>query len=72
MKSYRDPSFKAAFALLPDEVKNRARTAYQLFRKDPFHQSLQFKQVHATKPIYSARVGLNYHALAVRRGDTVV
>jgi len=28
--------------------------------------------VHATLPIYSARVGLGYRALAVRDDDTVV
>ena len=33
---------------------------------------LHFKKVHATRPIYSARVGLGYRALAVRDGDTVI
>ncbi|MBS1106758.1 MAG: hypothetical protein H6Q91_2260 [Deltaproteobacteria bacterium] len=34
------------------------------------HPSLRFKPVHATRSIYSARVGLGYRALAVRDGGT--
>jgi hypothetical protein len=57
---------------LPPQVQAQARLAYQLFRQDPFHPSLRFKQVHASRPIYSARVGLAYRALAVRGGDDVI
>jgi hypothetical protein len=47
-------------------VQTQARLAYRLFEQDPFHPSLQFKQVHPIRPIFSARVGLGYRALAVR------
>ena len=53
-------------------MQAQARLAYQLFRQDPFHPSLRFKQVHASRPIFSARVGLAYRALAVREGDEVI
>jgi len=53
-------------------VQAQARLAYQLFRQDPFHPSLRFKQVHPTRQIYSARVGLAYRALAVRAGEDVI
>ncbi len=43
-----------------------------MFLEDPNHPSLRFKQVHATRPIYSARVGLGYRALAVRDVDVVI
>jgi hypothetical protein len=43
-----------------------------LFAADPTHPSLRFKQVHATRPIYSARVGLGYRALCVREGEDLV
>jgi len=49
--------FREAFAALPPQVQAQARLAYQLFRQDPHHPSLRFKQVHASRPIYSARVG---------------
>jgi len=64
--------FRKAYAQLPEHVQRRAREAYRLFRDNPSHPSLRFKQVHATLPIYSARVGLGYRALAVRDDDTVV
>jgi hypothetical protein len=57
---------------LPPQVQAQARLAYQLFRQDPFHPSLRFKQVHQSRPIYSARVGLAYRALALREGDAVI
>lgn len=64
--------FRRAYGSLPVHVRRRARQAYRDFRDDPAHPSLHFKQVHATRSIYSARVGLGYRALAVRDGDTVV
>jgi hypothetical protein len=53
-------------------VQDQARLAYRLFRHNPQHPSARFKPVHPTRPIYSARVGLGYRALAVRDGDAVV
>ena len=53
-------------------MQAQARLAYELFRQDPYHPSLRFKQVHASRPIFSARVGLAYRALAVREGHEVI
>jgi len=53
-------------------VQDQARLAYRLFRDNPEHPSLRFKPVHPKRPIYSARVGLGYRALAVRDGDAVI
>ena len=53
-------------------MQAQARLAYQLFRRDPFHASLRFKQVHPTRPIFSARVGLSYRALALEEGEAVI
>jgi len=58
--------FRKALAALPEHVQDRARVAFRQFQQDPAHPSLRLKQVHATRPIYSARVGLSYRALAVR------
>jgi hypothetical protein len=60
-----------AYAVLPEHVRAQARAAYRQFQRDPFHPSLRFKQVHPSRPVFSARVGLGYRALAVRDGDTV-
>jgi hypothetical protein len=64
--------FRKAYAALPEHVQDRARDAYRQFQDDPHHPSLRFKQVHASRPIYSARVGLGYRALAVREGEVYI
>jgi hypothetical protein len=64
--------FWHAYTQLPDSVKRRARAAYRIFRRDPYHPSLQFKQIHIAKLVYSVRVGLHYRALGVRRGELIV
>jgi len=65
--------FREAFARLPEHVHRRAPVeAYRRFKSDPSHPSLRFKRVHATPPIYSARIGLDYRALAIVDGDVVI
>jgi len=64
--------FREAYRRLPEHVQRRAREVYRRFRDDPNHPSLRFKQVHATQPIYAARVGLGYRALALVDGDAAV
>ena len=72
MKSKTTTRFRAAFAGRPPQLQRRAREAYRLFAEDPNHPSLHFKQVHPVKPIYSARVGLAYRALAVRDQEVMI
>ena len=72
MNSRITARFRAAFDLLPPPIQARARQAYRLFAADPEHPSLRFKQVHPTRPIFSARVGLGYRALGVRDAGDIV
>ena len=72
MISKTTPRFRRAFANLPQDVHARARSAYRLFRENPHHPSLQFKQVHTKRPIFSARVGIGYRALTVRQDDAMI
>ena len=72
MRSRTNPRFKKAFQKLPEHVQRQAREAYRTFVRDGNHPSLQFKQVHPSKPIFSARVGLGYRALAVRDADDLI
>jgi len=53
-------------------VRTRARQAYRLFSDNPSHPGLQFKRVHPTLPIYSARIGLGYRAVATVDGDEAI
>lgn len=72
MKSRTTAQFRKALAGLPGEVQELAREAYRKFRENPGHSSLRFKQVHATLPIYSARVGLHYRAVGELQGDGAI
>ena len=68
MNSRTTARFRRLYAALPERVRHQAREAYRTFQRDTSHPSLRFKPVHQTLPIYSARVGLGYRALAVRQG----
>lgn len=68
MNSYLTEDFLALYRLLPESVREQARHAYQLFGNDPYHPSLRFRKVHPTRPIYSARVGIDYRVVGVRDG----
>lgn len=72
MTSTTTQAFRKAFEKLPPHVQVQARKAYRLFRNDPSHPSLEFKQVHPSRPLYSARVSLGYRALCVRDGEDLV
>ena len=72
MKSRTTRRFRDAFSGLPEHVKRQIRHAHQLFIENPRHPSLRFKQIHSVLPVYSARVGLDYRALGVLEGDTVI
>lgn len=64
--------FWDAYADLPEEVKRRARKAYQLFEENPRHPSLRLKKVHTDAPIYSVRITSDYRALGVRDGGAII
>jgi mRNA-degrading endonuclease RelE of RelBE toxin-antitoxin system len=72
MISHTTERFWEAYRELPSDVRKQARKAYQLFLQNPHHPSLQFKRVHPSQPIYSARVSREYRALAVRDEDVLV
>jgi len=65
-------AFWKAYRNLPDQVQQRARTVYRIWRENPAHPSLQFKQIHSTEPIFSVRIGLGWRAVGVRSGETIV
>ncbi len=72
MNSRTTRRFRQLFVTLPTHIQRQARDAYRLFRENPSHPGLHFKQVHADPPTYSARVGIGYRAVGVLDGDTVV
>lgn len=69
MKSKRTKQFRARFDALPESVQQQANYAYHLFAANPAHPGLDFKQVSKKGPTYSARIGIHYRALAIRKPD---
>lgn len=50
----------------------KARTAYALWSDNSDHPSLRFKKVHPKLPIYSVRIDIDWRAVGILEGDTVV
>ena len=72
MTSHATRAFRKRLEALPPAIQAKAADAFRIFKTDPFHQSLSFKQIHSSRPVFSARVGHNHRALALREGDTWV
>jgi len=64
--------FRALFVFLPNTIKAQAKEAYQQFKSDPYHPSLQFKRVHSSKPIYSVRINLDYRAVGIIQDNEII
>ena len=71
MKSSMTKTFRKKLIQLPEEVQEQANKAYELWRLDIYHPSLQFKQVSQRQPIYSVRIGLNYRALGLIEAEHI-
>lgn len=63
-------SFRAGFARLPRDIQTQVRASYQLFKQNPNHRSLHFKEV--APGLYSARISRGYRTLGRRYEDTIV
>jgi hypothetical protein len=69
MNHLATPEFWAHYRQLPDEMRNLADKNFALLKQDPHHPSLRLKKVGV---YWSARVGLNYRALAKERAEGLV
>jgi mRNA-degrading endonuclease RelE of RelBE toxin-antitoxin system len=65
MKSRVHPQFRELLARLPETVQRRARAAFRRFKENPYHSSLQFKEVNSKRQVYSVRIGKSYRALGM-------
>ncbi|WP_456064483.1 type II toxin-antitoxin system RelE family toxin [Catalinimonas niigatensis] len=72
MKSVTTERFRKAFSKLPERIQDSARSTYQMWKQNPHHSALQFKQVHQTQSIFSVRIGLSYRALGIKDKETVI
>jgi len=72
MTSVTTERFRKAFAQLPPHVKQSAGKAYRLWKKNPLHPSLHFKQIHKSRPIYSVRIGLAWRSIGVKQSGKMI
>ena len=70
MKHFASPDFWFHYRKLPSFVQRNADKNYQLLNDNPQHPSLHFKKIR--EDLWSARVGLNYRALATREGGDYI
>jgi hypothetical protein len=66
-RSFASERFWQLYSELPAEVQRLADKQYELFREDPFHPSLQLKQVGE---VWAARIGRSHRVIGYREGDT--
>jgi hypothetical protein len=67
MRSSTTTDFRAAFAGLPPDIRDRARRVFYLWLRNPRHPSLGFKKV---ADVWVVRIARGYRALALLEGET--
>jgi hypothetical protein len=72
VRSRTTQRFRALRDSLPKPIQEKAQAAYELWSANPDHPSLRFKKVHVKLPIYSVRIDIDWRAVGVLEGDTVV
>ena len=72
MISHTTSSFRHLLENLPADVRMQARDAYRQFKNNRFHPSLHFKKVHSRRPIYSARINIDYRAVGIIDGEEII
>ena len=72
MISHTNKHFREFFSKLPNVVQRQAREAYRQFKQNPYHPSLHFKKVHTIRPIYSARINVDYRAVGIKENGEIV
>jgi hypothetical protein len=71
MRHQAATEFWKLYESLPPEIRTRADKKFALLKANPLHPSLQLKKIgeRSGNEIWSARVSLNYRALAIKRPD---
>jgi hypothetical protein len=65
-QSFASERFWQLYRELPAEVQRLADKQYELFRKDPFHSSLNLKQVG---DVWTVRIGRSHRVIGYRQGN---
>jgi hypothetical protein len=71
LNSHLTDEFFDYYRALPEQVREHARSAYALFELNPYHPSLRFRQVHPSRAVFSARVGMDYRVVGVKEDEDI-
>jgi hypothetical protein len=69
VRSSRTKKFHDLFLRLPQRVQETAKKNYRIWKENPFHPSLEFKEVKPRERIWSVRVGIGWRALGIMKPD---
>lgn len=69
MRSSRTQGFRKLFRALPQRIKETAKKNYKLWQENPFHPSLEFKEIKSKENIWSVRVGIGWRALGIVKAN---
>ena len=72
MNSKTTERFWKCYEKLPIRIKRMAKEAYKQFQTNPYYPSLNFKQVHSTRPIFSVRITKDYRAVGIIQGEDII
>ena len=72
MNSQITRSFINNFNNLPSRIKIAARKNYKIWKENPQHPSLNFKQIKFASNIHSVRIGIGWRALGVMNGENMI
>ena len=72
MNPFTVKSYWKSYKGLPKKIQRDADRKFDLWKKNPFHPSLNFKCVNTEYNIWSVRVTMDYRALAVRNAKSVI
>nr|CAO87319.1 unnamed protein product [Microcystis aeruginosa PCC 7806] len=68
VESARTKRFRQLFLSLPQRVQETAKKNYEIWKENPFHPSLEFKEVKPREKICPVRVGIGWRALGINLG----
>lgn len=71
MNSATLPPFWELYGRLDRNLRAKAKKAFRLWYKDPFHPSLRFKCINREENVWSVRLTRGFRALGIMDGDTV-
>jgi len=72
VNSHLTEDFTAHFRRLPRRIQELARKNYRLWKHNPTHPSLDFKQISRRNPIFSVRVGIGRRAVGIKKEEAMI